>query len=58
LLSRIEHEHQTSKERSNTSMNQYAFLDSETLRKVNLKDVKISLLKERIEKAKIKQIEV
>lgn len=57
-LNKIELEQHTSKERSNTSMNQYAFLDSETLRKVNLKDVKISLLKERIEKAKIKQIEI
>ena len=28
------------------------------MRKVNLKDVKISLLKERIEKAKLKQLEV
>lgn len=36
----------------------YQFLDDETRKQVNIKDVKISLLKEHIEKAKAKQMDI
>eukprot|EP00347_Sterkiella_histriomuscorum_P001927 403370134 len=36
----------------------YQFLDDETRKQVNVKDVKISLLKEHIDKAKAKQLEI
>ena len=42
------------RERAATKDNLYSFLDDETKAKVALKDVKISLLKEHIEKAKSK----
>ena len=51
-LSKIEQDFHGNRDRLNTTMNIYAFLDSDTQRKVQMKDVKISLIRERIEKAK------
>ena len=44
------------KDKMNTSQHIYQFLDEQTLSKVTYNDVKISLLKEHIEKAKVKQM--
>ena len=52
-LNKIEQDYHGNRDRLNSTMNIYAFLDNDTQRKVHLKDVKISLIKERIDKAKL-----
>ena len=52
-LSKIEQDYHGNRDKVSNTMNIYAFLDNETQRKVHLKDVKISLIKERIDRAKL-----
>jgi len=52
-LSKTEQDYHGNRDKVSNTMNIYAFLDNETQRKVHLKDVKISLIKERIDRAKL-----
>lgn len=57
-LSKVGVDLNETRDRLNSKDTLYSQLDEETKQKVNLKDVKIALLKEHIDKAKAKQMEL